>query len=250
MSQTLEAAWRHRTRTPVLVATACAWLAVVEASAVERPRMDHMAGAMTAPSEPAFTLLGLMVAAMMTPLLIEPLRHGLARSLRRRRPRAVGLLVLAHLAVWLVGGLMLEALASLLLGGLGPSQALAAGLAVALLWQVAPVAQRLANRHHAHPPLAAFGAAADADLVAYGVRHAASCLGVCWPVMLLPALAGTEQLSVMAVGSLWMWAMSLEVPAPPRWRVRWPSRMTRLALGTLGRIIPLNSSASPLRFPG
>jgi predicted metal-binding membrane protein len=56
----------------------------------------------------------LMLTAMMTPLLIPALRHVRARSLRSRRWRAVSLVMVAHAAVWTVGGIVLLAVASLL----------------------------------------------------------------------------------------------------------------------------------------
>jgi predicted metal-binding membrane protein len=178
-------------------------------------------------------MLGLMTASMMAPFLIEPERHGVARSLRSRRTRAVGLVVGAHLLVWTVCGVVAQVSVGLLVARVGSAPALTAALLAALVWQACPMAQRLANRHHAHPPLAAFGRAADVGLVGYGVRHAAACWGACWPVMLLPAVDGAHALAAMALGSLWIWAFALEGPARPEWRVPWPARAVRLAQARL-----------------
>jgi predicted metal-binding membrane protein len=93
---------------------------------------------------------------------------------------------------------------------------------------MSPAAQRCANRHHELPPLAAFGIAADLDVLAYGARHAAYCLGACWPLMLLPTLVGSHELEVMALCSAWMWAQAVENPSRPRWRLRMPVRAGRL----------------------
>src|SRR5262249_12185465 len=100
--------------------------------------------------------------------------------------------------------------------------------------QMSPSAQRCANRHHAQPPLAAFGPAADLDVLAYGARHAAYCLGACWPLMLLPALCGTHQLPVMALCSAWVWVQALESPTRPRWRLWLPVRPGRLLRSRVG----------------
>ena len=174
-------------------------------------------------------MVGLMVAAMMTPLIIPALRHAAARSLPRRRRRAIVLLIVTHVVVWLTTGIALQAVAARMLTLLGPVNAPATAIAVALTWETTPTGQRWANRHHAHPPLAAFGAAADRDLLSYGTRHAVGCAGACWAVMLVPALCGPYQFPAMALSALWVWAQALEPPAQPRWRFRLPSKAARLA---------------------
>src|SRR5918995_6821583 len=114
---------------------------------------------------------GLMLAAMMAPLLIPALRHAFARSLPWRRGRAVALVAVAYAATWAAGGVGLASLA----GGIGaltgaPYPALAVGIAVAVLWQATPSKQRCLNRRPRHPPLAAFGRAADVDALRLGGR--------------------------------------------------------------------------------
>jgi predicted metal-binding membrane protein len=233
MPETAEAAWRRRTRIPVLLATAAAWVAVVELSAWDGPAMqsrEQMAqmAQMGHAGRGAVPTVALMVAAMMTPLLIPAARHVAARTLRRRRPRAISLLVVAHAAVWLVGGVALQVVGGQAFALLGPLAAPTAGIAVVLVWHMSPTAQRCGNRHHAQPPLAAFGTAADLDVLTYGARHAAYCLGACWPLMLLPALCGAHQLAVMALCSVWVWVQAQESPTRPRWRLWLPARPARL----------------------
>ncbi len=104
------------------------------------------------------------------------------------------------------------------------------------MYRVAPRIFR--NRHHAHPPLAAFGAAADRELLVFGTRHAADCRGACWALMLLPALSGSYQLTAMVLCSLWAWAQALETPGKPRWQLRLPVRV--------GRIVRSRSGFSPV----
>jgi predicted metal-binding membrane protein len=245
MSATREADWRHRTRTPVLVATGLVWLATVEVAALQTSGAEMAMP--TSEAHPDLTMAGLMTLAMMAPFLIEPVRHGLARSLRRRRLRATVLLVAAHLVVWVAAGVLLQVAGAWLLAHLGPAAAVTAGVVLAVGWHLAPVTQRLANRHHAHPPLAAFGRAADRDLLRYGVRHAASCLGACWTVMLLPVLLPAHVVAVTTLGSLWVWAMSLESPDTPRWRLRRPRRAARRVGGRV-RIL-LRTVARARRSP-
>jgi predicted metal-binding membrane protein len=179
-------------------------------------------------------MVALMVASMMLPLVIPAVRHVVVRSLRRRRPRAVTLLLATHAGVWLTGGIGLQLAAWWLLGVVGPVVAAVGGVAIAVVWHMSPAAQRCSNQHHVQPPLAAFGARADLDVASYGLRHAAYCLGACWTLMLLPALFGHDQLVVMAVCSGWVWVQALENPVRPRWRLWVPLRPGRLVRGHLG----------------
>jgi predicted metal-binding membrane protein len=232
MSQTAEAAWRRRTRTPALLVTACAWVAAVEVAALTGPGMGGMHGPGAAVLSRAGLLsAALMVASMMTPLTIPAVRHTAVRSLRGRRWRSVTLLVLTHAGLWVLGGIGLQLVALWLLGRTGGVAAPLTGVAIALVWHMSPTAQRCGNQHHVLPPLAAFGASADGDVVSYGARHAAYCLGACWPLMLLPALCGSGQVVVMAICSAWVWAQAMENPTHPRWRLWLPRRPGRLVRG-------------------
>jgi predicted metal-binding membrane protein len=192
--------------------------------------MGGVAG-VTGPGRASLPMVALMVASMMTPLIIPVVRHALARSLRTRRRRVVALLAASHAAVWLAGGIALQAAAPGLVDLLGPVAAPVAGLVIAVAWQATPAAQRCGNQHHAHPPLAAFGVTADRELVGFGTRHAAQCLGACWPLMLLPALCGPYPLAAMALCSGWVWVQALENPSVPRWGLRAPVRAPRLVVG-------------------
>jgi len=178
-------------------------------------------------------MVALMVAAMMTPLVIPALRHALARSLRRRHRRVVALQVATHGVVWLVGGVCLQVVAWRLLSVLGPRLAPLTVLTAAVVWHTTPIAQKWLNRHHAHPSVAAFGLSADRDLLSFGTRHAAYCLGACWVLMLLPAVSGSYQLPVMVLASAWVWALAVETPTQSRWRFRVPLRAGRVVIGRL-----------------
>ncbi|HJQ02283.1 MAG TPA: DUF2182 domain-containing protein [Jatrophihabitans sp.] len=252
---TPEARRRRQIRTPVLVVTALAWAAVlvmpaVTSSTAHDPNaMAGMAGMAAMPgmasespasdtahlsSLPAF-LAGwpLMLTAMMAPLLIPALRHAYTRSLPSRRWRTVALLVLAYTAPWLAAGLVLREFAGRLHAVAGGG-ALAVGMLLAAAWQFSPVKQRCLNRHHALPPLAAFGGAADLDGLRFGSVRALWCIGCCWSLMLLPLLAGRWQPLVMLGVTLWIWAESFDKPARPAWRVRLPVKAARIVAATGG----------------
>jgi predicted metal-binding membrane protein len=171
----------------------------------------------------------LMIAAMMSPLLIAPLRHVQERSFAKRRARATLLFAAGYIAVWMAAGLGLQA-AALAARWAEPAPLLCLGLAavIALLWQVSPAKQWCLNRCHRRPHLAAFGAAADRDALGYGLANGASCVGACWALMLLPLFLVQAHLLAMAAVTLFILAERLENPAPLGWRWRGPGRALRI----------------------
>ena len=117
----------------------------------------------------------LMLAAMMLPLVVAPLRHVRERSFARRRTRAMLLFVLGYLAVWMAAGMVLQVAAVVALWTVPlPLMWLAVALAVAVLWQVSPAKQWCLNRCHRKPALAAFEPAADHDAFRFGLANGAA----------------------------------------------------------------------------
>lgn len=248
------AAERRRVRTPVLAVTALAWVttllvpvaSVGHSSAMHSTdmamgapahsaAMTHMSTDVSAGSLPGFLGMWLlMLAAMMSPVLIGPLRHLGARSLPGNRFVAQVLFVAGYAAIWSVAGVLLLALADVV-NRLGPSTAIAVGLAI--LWQLTPVKQRCLNGHHIRPSLAAFGVPAELAALRFGVRLGAWCIGSCWALMLLPLVLMDHQLMAMAVVTLWIWAEQLEFPALARWRMRVPTRAVLVARAATTRLI-------------
>ncbi len=99
-------------------------------------------------------------------------------------------------------------------------------------WQSSPLKQRCFNRLRGHPGLAAFGRAADLDMLRFGCTHAIWCVGSCWALMLLP-LVTPWGMAVMLAVMVWFVAKRLDRPRPPGWRVRVPARAARLAVAHL-----------------
>lgn len=255
--QTAEARWRHLTRTPLLIVTAVGWTGLVALSAVDR---SHMAGMNRSPSAPmnadmgpgwgttalaTGVMTGLMVLAMMTPLAVAVVRHVMARSLPRRRVRAVTTLLAPHLLIWLAGGLGLLLLAQPLVTRLSDPELLTLGVSVVLVWQASPAAQQCRNGHHAEPAIAAFGTDADRDVLRLGSRHASYCLAGCWDLMLLAFLVPDHQLLVMGLSSAWVWAQALERPTRPRWRLPLPLKTARLLRHVAQHLEPARVSPRP-----
>ena len=221
---------RGRIRGPLLTVSATAWLLIVVEWIGAGGSMDHPT------SDPVSRAAGwlLMLTAMMTPLLTGAVRHVRESSFARRRTRSITLFVGAYALVWLAAGIVLSGVAGWLLR-LGPGFALAAGTAVGLAWQLTPSKGRCLNRVHAHPPLPAFGRAADAGALRFGLAHAAWCVGVCGALMLIPLVAATAEPLAMTVVAVWLYAERFEPPAPPCWGVRLPTVAARGTLRALAR---------------
>jgi predicted metal-binding membrane protein len=171
----------------------------------------------------------LMVAAMMSPLVIAPLRHVRDRSFARRRARAMLLFVAGYAAVWMAAGMGLQAMALAARWAVpAPLVCLGLAAATAMWWQVSPAKQWCLNRCHRRPQLAAFGAAADRDAFDFGLTNGASCVGSCWALMLLTLLVGRGHVLGMIAVTLFVFAERLESPAPPAWRWRGPGKALRI----------------------
>jgi predicted metal-binding membrane protein len=173
----------------------------------------------------------LMVAAMMVPLMITPLRHVRDRSFARQRARAIVLFTASYAAIWMTAGIMLLALGlTVLLLNPESSGSVALVTIIVIVWQFSPIKQRCLNRCHAHPELVAFGRAADIDALRFGLTHGVWCVGSCWALMLLPLVVSRGHIASMAAVSLWLFAERLERPMPPRWRLRGPGKAARIAI--------------------
>ena len=241
---------RSQVRAPVLFVSAAAWtLLVVEPGALGIHA--HHAAAMTDASlgmllehnPPASLAFGwaLMLAAMMAPLLIAPVRHVRDRSFSRRRARSIGLFVAGYGAIWMAAGIVLMslALAARLAAPASPVP-LALAVLVATIWQFSPLKQRCLNRGHAHTELAAFGRAADIGALRFGLTHGVWCAGSCWALMLLPLLVTQWHIAAMAAVTLWLSAERMDRPAIPRWGLRVPLKAARIAVAQTGLRLPMS----------
>jgi predicted metal-binding membrane protein len=242
---------------PLLAASAVGWMLLAGGDA--GPSLSALCFSTASPSEAIASRLGAaltvaspvalafawsaMLAAMMPPLLAAQLRHVLARTLTRRRIRAVMLFLLGYLLMWLMAGAVLT-LASLLLGSVAIAAAVppsAAAALIAVFWQATPLKQSSLNRCHGKPPLAAFGLRAEADAFGYGAAHGAWCIGSCWALMLLPLAAGPSlHLPVMAMVMTPLIVERARVPTLVRWGAALPRlpRSSRALFTGLARRSP------------
>lgn len=201
----------------------CAALAPLSAS------LD-LALALNSPAQLA-AAWALMIAAMMAPLIVAPLRHVRNRSFASRRARASLLFAGGYFAVWMLAGAGLQGVA-LVERSMMPDSVLcfAVAASAAVVWQISPAKQWFLNRCHREPELAAFGAAADRDVLAYGASNGAACGGACWALMLLPLVAAQFHLAAMSAVALFVFAERLEGPAPLAWRWRGIGHAVRIVV--------------------
>ena len=145
---------------------------------------------------------GLMIAAMMFPLLVPMVGHVAVRSFAARRDRSIGLFVAGYALTWLAAATLASvalmiAHAGLSSLGLASSSGLI-GCGLAALWQVSSAKGRAVNRCHGTVALRPFGWAADRDAMRFGLLHGSRCVRACLATMVLP-LAGGHGVGAMAV---------------------------------------------------
>ena len=155
---------RIRVRNAVAAVTALAWVLLIAAPhATDTHPHESGSNGVLAASGAALNWL-LMLAAMMAPVLIQPIQFIRGQGLARRRTRGTLLFLGGYSAVWMVGGaLLLSTAASVRSAGLAPVTPAAAVLAFAMVWQCSPAKQICLNRCHARPALTAFVWKADTD---------------------------------------------------------------------------------------
>jgi predicted metal-binding membrane protein len=227
---------RLRVRVPLLLISGIAWILIVVGPGGEALSSHHGAAMLQAarPVSMDFLLahtspstfvmgLALMVAAMMFPQLTGPVSHVRTQNFLHRRERTIVLFLAGYTATWMAAAALIAVLSLMLQLVLSkPLLVMLSNVLIVLVWQCSPVKQRCLNRSHAHPPLAAFGAAGYLDALRFAVMRAGWCAGSCWALMLLPWLAPGGHVVAMAAVTLWVIAERLDRPARPRWRLRRP----------------------------
>ena len=145
-----------------------------------------------------------MLVAMMSPQLAQPIRHLWLRSLTRRRWIAIVLFLLGYVSIWTLAGLILMPVAALLRFFVGEGWFGASGVALlsVIFWQSSPWKQSCLNHCHWTPRLSPFGLAANLDCWRYGMVNGLWCVGNCWALMLLPLTVLQTHLIIMAVVTL------------------------------------------------
>jgi hypothetical protein len=145
-----------------------------------------------------------MVAAMMFPLLTEPVRTVAFASPRRRRHRSIVFFLIGYTLLWSGFGLALAAALQVVAIGKTASSlpiAAACGFALAAAWVWMP-ARRLALVACGRTmPLRTLGWRADLDCLHYGVVMGKTCVRTCWAPMAALMLAhhGLAEMALVAL---------------------------------------------------
>jgi predicted metal-binding membrane protein len=161
---------------------------------------------------------GIMLVAMMPPLLAAPIVHVRQSSLVRRRGRALAGFVAGYAAVWLAMAVPLGLLALLAHTAFGQA-AFPLCVAAALAWSASPAHRRLLNRAHRLRPISLFGLRADGDCFVFGIEHGLLCAATCWAWMLVPLLAGGWHYAAMVATGMVLLAERLSLPRAACWRL-------------------------------
>jgi len=162
----------------------------------------------------------LMLVAMMPPLLARPMEHLWFVAVAERRFRALGLFIVAYIAVWTLAGvaLMATAVAVEVLGSAAGFPAFVPIGFVAFVWQTTPLKQASLNFCHRAPQISPSGLAADRDCLHYGLSTALGCVGACWALMLVPLVVHRLDCPTMVIISAVLLLERQTQARPTRWR--------------------------------
>ena len=147
-----------------------------------------------------------MVAGMMFPLIVIPIRTTACRSLWKRRHLAVMEFLVGYMIPWIVLGLGASALSSAI-----PVErwavttrtiAAVCVLIIAVAWQLTPIKRAALSDCHRTVPLAPTGWAAHRDCIGYGLLVGRNCILTCWALMLVPIMSSHSFLTMAAVSSI------------------------------------------------
>jgi hypothetical protein len=155
----------------------------------------------------------LMILAMMVPLAIGSIRTAAARSLWRRRHRAIAAFLVGYLLPWGLVGLPASAL-----GIIAQANAwrhlprlVGASFAIAAMWQVTVARRRALVACRRTVPLAPDGWRAARDCVAFGWLIGTRCVASCWALMLICVLARHSLVAMVGVGLIGLIERSMPI---------------------------------------
>jgi predicted metal-binding membrane protein len=224
---------RVKVRNAVLAVTTLAWV-LLWTQSIWSPGLSHahahhhatIRGVVSARAAGDWLL---MLAAMMAPILIQPIQFVRGSVLARRRARSTLLFVAGYTTVWMFAGALIPLLvAALGSNGFPPYVRVGAVFLIALIWQCSPAKQACLNGCHAPRALAAFGRAADTDALVFGATQGVWCAGSCWAWMLLPLLLSNGHIFAMIAATILIFCERRDDPTPVSWRWRGLGRACRI----------------------
>jgi len=160
-----------------------------------------------------------MVVAMMAPTAVPLLYRVAVDSLRRRRLRAMGLVLLGYAGLWTAAGCaalaaVVPAKAALPVTGRLDEWALVFVLLAAAGYELGKTKRRALRRCLIGYRLPPRGPAADRACLRAGLRHGGACLASCGPLMAVLLVAGHAHLALMVLITAVVWVQRLLVIGP------------------------------------
>jgi hypothetical protein len=140
-----------------------------------------------------------MIAAMMLPLTLAPVRVTAFRSLKARRHRAIVGFLMGYFAPWILLGVPVALFRRLSFTHTHGAAAMA--FALAALWLWLPARRIALVECHRTMPLAPTGIRADGDCLRFGWLIGIACVITCWPLMVACSLTG-HALPAMVGGAI------------------------------------------------
>jgi hypothetical protein len=197
-------AWRHP-EWWVLALSAAAWATISVSALAGTGTDDHAHGMALEGGGPSSVVARgirdwmLMVVAMMFPFTVGSVQVTAARSLWRRRHRAIVAWLVGYSVPWLLVGLV-AALPSARMDTTRASAVwVALAFALAAVWQATDRRARALNACHRTWPLAPTGWRATRDCVRAGWGTSTSCVAVCGPLMVACSLLGHGPLGLVVM---------------------------------------------------
>jgi predicted metal-binding membrane protein len=203
-------AWRPEWPTALLIVAAWVALGLIRhAHATEQAPRVSVVAMLCRVQYPTQTSLGpaiagwtLMSAAMMVPTTLPAVRHVCLNSIRRRRQWAMALYVGSFIGLWVgLGFVLLMGIRIAYSLGVTGRQLLAGTLAIGAVWQLTRWKRRALARCRRTLPLPPRGWAADIACARFALLQAGPCMLACWPLMLIVAVIGHGNLTIMASAS-------------------------------------------------
>ena len=236
-------AWPHPEWWALMV-SAVAWILLIVPHAIAlagAPDHDHHAPA-SLPGASSVVLDArdwlLMIVAMMFPLSVASIQATAARSLWRRRHRAIAWWLGGYITPWFILGVVVSLCTTLLsiepLAGSSATAALA--FMVAGLWQISSARALSLKRCHRTQPLAPSGWRANCDCVRYGWTTGVYCVATCGVLMVACWLLGHG-----ALGLAGMMA-GMTISLAERYMIRPNQRWLAAALGLMAVVAASTAS--------
>lgn len=173
---------------------------------------------------------GLMVVAMMTPL-VSPILSHVRRSVPGGKRLSASIAFLAAFwAIWWASLIVLLPITVLLMSLTGDRLALPAALLMAFAFSASPFAQQARNACH---QLVRIGMWAERDSGWQGIVTGLRCLVLCWPWMVVPQTLVSWHYGLMLLVSCYLFADRIASLGSPSWQV--PPAFATLFGSFLGR---------------